>query len=329
MSKSLLSSYPKGFGKGVAIRGMPVLNTYGGDVYWVDSNGGGGGKGTFNHPCKTFNTAYDLCTTDNGDMVVLKPGHSETITATVALDTSAVHVLGLGHGSKRPKLLWDAAAAADNMFEVTAAGQIMENIWFYDSNTTACSIAQVFIDVQSGGDDFTMINCRLEQRAATEEAVTVCYGADDLSFISCEFIGTSAPTSSGADSGIIFEGACNRVKIIDCLFDYTGSTGCDVGNIVFESGTFPSVLIKDCITIGNANGEEFVQVSSQTAVLNDGLIMHCGGKVTDLTDVIIVSDNFSVIDSYFAEGDGKFAGACMPAGTDDLNRWVPAATAAS
>ena len=95
------SSYGS-FGDGIVIRGMPLLTLYPGNVYWVDSNGGGGSKGTFAHPVATLAEAEALLTTDNGDIICIKPGHAETLTATVDFDLSGFAIVGLGFGDNRP-----------------------------------------------------------------------------------------------------------------------------------------------------------------------------------------------------------------------------------
>ena len=94
-----LSSYPSGFPGGVAIQGMPVLNTYGGNVYWVNSSGGGdGNKGTRQRPFATLDYAIGRCTANNGDVIMVMPNHAETITGAggIALDVAGVTVVGMG-----------------------------------------------------------------------------------------------------------------------------------------------------------------------------------------------------------------------------------------
>ena len=77
-----ISNYPNGFANGVNIRGVPVLNTYGGNVFWVDSGAGSNGnKGTFDRPWATIDYSIGKCTASNGDVVMVKPGHAETLAA--------------------------------------------------------------------------------------------------------------------------------------------------------------------------------------------------------------------------------------------------------
>jgi hypothetical protein len=60
----------------------------------------------------TVQKAIDSCTADKMDVIVLMPGHAETVTATnIALNKAGVQVVGVGSGLKRPTFTYGAAAA--------------------------------------------------------------------------------------------------------------------------------------------------------------------------------------------------------------------------
>ena len=84
MSVNTMSNFPNGFANGISVRGMPLLSSYPGKVFWVDS-GAPGGKGTFERPMATIDAAVALCTANNGDIIVVKPGHVETVSAAAGL----------------------------------------------------------------------------------------------------------------------------------------------------------------------------------------------------------------------------------------------------
>src|SRR5262245_26293874 len=76
-----------------------------GNVFFVQSThtnkGDSAGKGqTPDAPFATLDYAIGQCTADQGDLIVVLPGHVETVTgaAGVALDVAGVTVLGLGAG---------------------------------------------------------------------------------------------------------------------------------------------------------------------------------------------------------------------------------------
>jgi fructose-specific component phosphotransferase system IIB-like protein len=111
-----LSNYPNGFADGIAISGVPILNTHSGNVWWVDYNNGNDGN-TGKLPNKAFKTAdyaVGKCTANKGDIIIAMPGHTETITAsnTLTFDVAGVTVMGLGAGNDRPKFTVGTDAAA-------------------------------------------------------------------------------------------------------------------------------------------------------------------------------------------------------------------------
>ena len=131
-----MSNYPSGFQNGLTIRGIPIHQLFPGEIFWVNNSGvlakgGVGGsdqnRGTYQKPLSTIDKALSLATASRGDVVVVMPGHSETITTDGGLDfdKAGVAVIGLGMGSLRPKIVLDSDAAA--AITVTAANVVLQN----------------------------------------------------------------------------------------------------------------------------------------------------------------------------------------------------------
>jgi hypothetical protein len=183
----------------------------------------------------------------------------------------------------------------------------------------------VLIDVQSGGDDFTLIGCRIEQKSQVTEAITIASGANDVAILDCEFLGLSA----GPDNAIVVEGASERLRVEGCLFDYLQATNVDKGAILIEHSNNSTHIIKDCRFFGvaTAAGDGPVVVASQAGISNDNcLIIDCWGVVTDLSDVFPagVSDQISVINSFWTEvGSSQFSRPVLNA---NENWYAPATT---
>jgi hypothetical protein len=175
------SSYG-GFADGIILRGMPLLTLYPGNVYWVDSNGGGGSRGTFVHPASSIVEAMGLCTSSNGDIIMCKPGHVEYISAAAGLvcDKADVAIVGTGTGSNQSKIIFDTADTAD--IDVTAANVSFINMWFvanFDNVDGA-------IDVSADGDYLTIQGCRVTATSTAldfEEFINLAVNADYFSFI--------------------------------------------------------------------------------------------------------------------------------------------------
>jgi calcineurin-like phosphoesterase len=117
------SDFPAGFLNGVTLRGMPIVQAHPGEVFWVyngtavlkgQRGGSDQNKGTFNSPFSTLAGAVAQCVANRGDIIMVKPGHAETISSATALTMSiaGVAVVGLGNGTNRPKFTLDTANTA-------------------------------------------------------------------------------------------------------------------------------------------------------------------------------------------------------------------------
>lgn len=159
-----LSNYPRGFPGGVSILGMPVLNTYAGNVFWVNnsSTGPGGsdsGKGDRKRPFATLDYAIGRCTANNGDLIMVGPGHSETIAAAgaIAADVAGITIMGVGSGRGRPTINLGTATTAS--ITVSAANVMFSNMRFL---STFADVVTAF-DVTAAG--FSLYNSTIGDSA--------------------------------------------------------------------------------------------------------------------------------------------------------------------
>lgn len=141
-----MTNFPKGFAAGINVRGLPLLQTQPGNVFWLYNgaqSGGGpssqaqrcsagsdGNPGTFQRPLATLTQALALCQQGNGDTIVIKPGHAETISSATALTlgVAGVAIVGLGAGSRRPTFTLDTATTST--INVNAADMSIQNCIF-------------------------------------------------------------------------------------------------------------------------------------------------------------------------------------------------------
>ena len=120
-----LTNFPGGFSAGLTVRGMPILQTNPGNFFWVYSGtileratgevaGSDSNRGTFQRPFATLAGALAQCTPGKGDVIIIKPGHQETITSATQLliSCSDVAIVGLGAGLDRPMFTLSTAATA-------------------------------------------------------------------------------------------------------------------------------------------------------------------------------------------------------------------------
>lgn len=253
MPTSLLTDFPNG----VASMGVPVLPLLTtGKVFFVDSttgNNGNDGKSS-NSPLATIANALTRCTANKGDVIIVMPGHTETISAAGTLTAVAgVTVLGLGSGTLKPLLTWSATAStfaisAANfrlinvntqvsidsvvvMFPVTAAGFVMDGVDFIE---TASKQALIFLNTTAAGDDLVIRNCKHRQIAA------------------------------GCTKWIDLVGA-DRAVIEKCFFHIHASTHI-VGGTTTES---LQVLLQDIVSVNEADAANILMLASTTGFANN------------------------------------------------------------
>lgn len=183
------------FTKGVVYSaGVPTMGIgpqlFGGSVFWVSSThpfAAANAQGTPDQPFNTIDNAIGACTASKGDLILVAPGHVETISAAagIACDVAGVTIIGLGNGANRPTVTWSAVAstwtvsaanvriqnilctataATTKLFSVTAAGCTLDRVDFVEG----AGIPLQFLLTSAAADQLTMMNCF--HRAATAGA---------------------------------------------------------------------------------------------------------------------------------------------------------------
>ncbi len=118
------TNFPQGFAGGLSVRGIPLLQSQPGQVFFVGNSpillpqqraGSDGNRGTFLDPFATLNYAVNTaCVAGRGDIVFVMAGHTETISnaTTLILGKRGVAVIGLGSGNSRPTFTFNTAITA-------------------------------------------------------------------------------------------------------------------------------------------------------------------------------------------------------------------------
>lgn len=190
-----MSNYNSGFTRGVTVRGMPLLNAYSGNVLWVHSGGTSNGDGTFQRPYATLEAAINKASA--GDIIMIKAGHSETISSATALnfDVAGIAIIGLGTGSRRPTFTLDTATTAT--IPVSAANITVKNVVF---SANFADIVSVF--TLTTANYFTLEDCYFKATATNMNFLYVVdtnattADADGLAIINCKWIEPDLATES-------------------------------------------------------------------------------------------------------------------------------------
>lgn len=193
------SNFPGGFAYGLTVRNMPVLTSYPGQVFWVDSTAADiGPRGTFDKPFATIAAAQSRAVANRGDIIVCKPGHTETVTAAggIALTKAGLCIIGLGTGSKRPTINFTTVVGAD--LDINAANITIMNFLF----TGGIDALTGPIDVNAA--DVSLID--FETRDVTGQAtdfIVTDDNCDRLLISGWKHLGAAA---AGADTAITLVG---------------------------------------------------------------------------------------------------------------------------
>jgi hypothetical protein len=182
------------FGGDFVIRGMPLLQTHPGKTFWVYNGtvldpghkvGSDSGPGNFNRPFATINYALKQCRANKGDIIVVKPGHAETVTATsiaVPSNAAGAAIIGMGYGNSRPTLTFSTTTST---IAVACSNFSVQNILHVGGAATTFVAAAYSIANAQVATDFTIDNCEFRDTDATH------------GFVSCVTIGTTANIGDG------------------------------------------------------------------------------------------------------------------------------------
>lgn len=175
-----------------------------GSVWYVSSvTGNLGNRGNDPaFPLATINQAQLSATASNGDIVILMPGHAETITAAagIALSKAGVTYVGIGEGSLRPTITFTTATTAT--MTVTGANITVQNVKFVNAIDAQVSM----IPVSSA--DVSFIACEFATNSGTTGAVLgilTAATADRLVVDSCRFVGPATNTGTTTTAQIKHE----------------------------------------------------------------------------------------------------------------------------
>lgn len=284
------SNYPGGFANGVTIRNVPLVTTNPGRVFWVyngtalqqgQRGGSDGNKGTYDSPFATIDYAVGQCTAGRGDIIFVKPGHAETISAaaTIALDVAGIAIIGLGKGASRPTLTWSTAAST---ITVAASNITIHNMLFIGSMATTFTVTAFSNANAVVANDFTVDSCEFRDLDATH------------GFIACVTTGTTANQADGLTftnnkvyRNLTSPPAANTAVIVGAAMD----------RLTFGNNFISNKTVNNNIALGIALGANAVQnaqiFGNRTYSLNTGTTAGelFSGSATTCSG--LVHDNYS------------------------------------
>ena len=271
------SHYPNGFSGGVSVRGMPILNVYGGNVFWVDSvSGSNSYDGTEKRPFADLDYTVGKCTANNGDIIMVKAGSAFTVSAAggLDLDVAGISIVGLGQGVDQPTITLDTVTTAD--IDVDAASITVENI------NLVANFADIAVIFDVNATDFTARNCRFTQ-AAVDMNAKVCVqdaaaaASDRITIEGCKAIMYDAANTHFVNFGGTGTGHIVRDNVLHGdwgtfaiggagVITYCEITGNIIGNIANTSDAMVNLAATATgVVVGNHGAGAAVQANGFTA----------------------------------------------------------------
>ena len=290
-----VSSYPAGFNNGVSIRGITLAQTHPGKAVWLSNGpfqapsataGSDGNDGTFTRPCATLAGALLKCVAGRGDMIMVKPGHQETISTATALimSVSGVAVIGLGAGALRPTFILATATTAT--INVVADDVTFQNCVFYANLANIASaftlgIASVTASLAGNTLSVTVLGSGYLYVGARVLATGIPVGTYITSQVSGTANGVGVYSVSGAGATV----ASTTVT--------TTARGFTLDNCdVLDTSAILNFLI--CVSFGTvANAFDGISIT------RNRIVLLATSGVVNLMPITASTANVTIADNYF------------------------------
>lgn len=250
--------------------------------------------------------------TARGDVILLLPGHTESISTATALTVSkGVSIVGLGYGTLRATITLDTGATST--INVSAANVRFENCIFV---ANFADIASAFTTTTAKA--LTLVDCEFRDTDATHNFVrivdtnTTTADADDMTLLRCKRMGLGATT---ATTIIKMDGTNARLTVKDCYFAHLN---------VDDGGLFMIIAAGKIVTDAAISGNifNFLDVSSATAGIlittngstNSGYLANNFVKHLDTTtEILVTASSGFVFFQNFASAVADKSGYLLPA----------------
>jgi len=296
-----LTQYPNG----VASYGIPVLGggsipSTTGTVFFVSSGVGSDGN-SGKAPDKAFATldfAIGKCTASKGDVILLMPGHAETLTAQINADVAGISIIGLGTQNLRPALTGNGTI---DVIDVSAANILIENVEFPVPGTDA-QTADINIDAAG-----CTVRNTLHHGSTTSknkvDIITLTANADDALIDGARIYNVTVEVVGG----IVLEGACSRVEIRNCMVqDAIGFTD---GCISDEAIALQAYIHHNVFSNAKADTVVMNFVTNSTGVCS---FNHVNGRHTTIASNVVPGTGMAFFENRVVEEAAK-NGAVIPA----------------
>lgn len=326
---SKYSNFPNGFTNGVTVRGIPIVQLHPGKVFYVNNStvlavdgvaGSDGNPGTLQRPFSTIDYAVGRCTAGRGDIIMVMPGHAETITSatSLVLDVAGIAIIGLGNGTSRPTLTFTTANTAT--VPVSAANITVKNILFVGNFLSIASAITV-----GAAPDFTVEQCEFRDTSAilgflSAITTTVTVNADRLTIRDC-VIKSDATTKTVAP--IVILGTMLGLTVEKNVVTQTVAQN-NVSQFISHAAlVMTAALIKDNIVYSvNTDSATGALLVTTSATTGSGIISGNRVRALDVAGAILVTATavqYGMFDNLYIGETTSLSGFVLPAIGDNAS----------
>ncbi len=322
-----ISNYPGGFPAGLTVRGVPIMQSHPGKVFWVNNSsvladggigGSDGNNGTYTKPWRTIDYAIGRCRAGRGDIIMVMPGHSETVSAAggITLDVDGVAIVGLGTGTARPLLTFDTANTA--RISWTADNCSLKNIRLVGN---FLSIATAILN--SGGAGWTVEGCDFSDTSAIKGflacvTTTVSTNSDDGWFVGNR---RSADATTTTGTALKVANTTNMLTIKDNVFWHSVAEE-NIAIILDHAALVVNELVMTdnlCYSINIAQTTEGFLLKS-SATTGSGIIARNFVRSQDPSAAIMITAGavqYGLFENYHTGETTIAQGVILPAAAND------------
>jgi len=273
-----------------------------GKVWYVSSGvGSNDNLGTDpQFPKATIAGAQAAARASLGDVVVVMPGHAETLTAALTLSKAGVTYIGTGSGATRPTLTGNYAGDA---VTITAASVGFSNFRFPAPETDDQTA-----DINVAGADVTISNTYhigSQTSKNKTDIITVASGANDLAIVGSRFYNVTVDCVSA----ISLEAAVARPVISDVLIQGSFSTAA-----IMDEATATLVTVKNSIIKNSKAATAVLSFSNNSTGICS--FLHVSGRHTTIASNIAAGTGMDFFEVRVTE-EAALNGAIIPAADAD------------
>lgn len=212
-----------------------------GDVIFVDSVNGNDANDGLNEkePLATLQQAVTNATDENGDVIIVKENHAETLSTVITIDKN-LRIYGQGSGSSKPALSIDAS---NDVLRITTDNVVIDNIRF-PKGLTVANNGKVSI----AGQRATVSNCDFECGEFDPQAIKIGSSGNYPTIKDCTF----TVVENGPNTGILI----NEVTLLGLIIESCTFDGGDFNfddSAVFSSVAHKQFYYKDNVLMNCAN----------------------------------------------------------------------------